>query len=269
MWPKYISQLVWSYNTSTHRSTGHSPYSLLFGVPPRLPIDFLLETYDSAETRSWDEWVCQHQERLKVARDLARKNLGEAAEYRQQHHNQQVRDPGFKVGQLVYLKDHRGQGRKKIQDVWSPVIHQVARVPTEPGGPYTITLADGTGNVRQVHRTEMRATQLEALPSVPEVTEPSPQSSHQDSDPESTGDEDTLAWIDREMPNQPATATQQSQIEQGACMVWTTRPLKAIPFHPIVTRRCQPFDALPGLPLGRIPTHTICQGQQWQATMWG
>ena len=208
MWPKYISQLVWSYNTSIHRSTGHSPYSLLFGVPPRLPIDFLLEADDSPETRSWDEWVCQHQERLRVARDLARKNLGEAAEYRQQHHNQQVRDPGFKVSQLVYLKDHRGQGRRKIQDVWSPVLYQVARVPTAPGGPYTITLADGTGNVRQVNRTEMRAAQVEALPSVPAVTEPSPQSRHQNGDPESSGEEDTLAWIGRET-NQPVAVAQQ------------------------------------------------------------
>ena len=216
MWPKYISQLVWSYNTSTHRSTGLSPYSLLFGVPPRLPIDFLLEADDSAETRSWDEWVCQHQERLKVARDLARKNLGEAAEYRQQHHNQQVRDPGFKVGQLVYLKDHRGQGRRKIHDVWSPVLYQVARVPTEPGGPYTITLADGSGNARQVNRTEMRAAQLDALPAVPEATEPSPQSSHHNDDPENTGDDDTMAWIVWETPNQPAAAAQQSPLSNRA-----------------------------------------------------
>lgn len=32
-WPKYISQLVWAYNTTTHRSTGHSPYSLMLGCP--------------------------------------------------------------------------------------------------------------------------------------------------------------------------------------------------------------------------------------------
>lgn len=59
-WPKYISQLVWAYNTSTHRSTGHSPYSLMFGVPPRLPIDFLLGANDTEETNSWDELVIRH-----------------------------------------------------------------------------------------------------------------------------------------------------------------------------------------------------------------
>lgn len=147
-WPKHIPQLVWAYNISTHRSSGHSPYALLFGVPPRLPMDFLLGAEASEETTSsWDEWVQQHLERLQVARNVARKNLEEAAEYSQQHHNQQACNSGFREGQLVYLKDHRCQGRRKIQDVWSPVLYQVVEAPTEPGGPYTITLADGTGTV--------------------------------------------------------------------------------------------------------------------------
>lgn len=153
VWPKYISQLVWAYNTSTHRSTGHSPYALMFGVPPRLPVDFLLGADAPEETTTpRNEWIQQHQARLHVTRNLFQKNLEEAAELRQQH---------FRDGQLVYLKDLHCQGHQKIQDVWSPVLYDMVRVPTEPGGPYTITLADGTGNVQQVYRNEMRAAQLE------------------------------------------------------------------------------------------------------------
>lgn len=154
----------------------------MFGVTPRLLVDFLLGTDldASKETIStWDEWVQQHLEQLQVARNVAWKNLEEAAEYRQQDHNQQVRDPGFKEGQLVYLKNHRCQGRRKIQDIWSPVLYQVVQVPTELGGPYVIKLADGTGPVRGVHRTEMRAAPLETSPSVPVVLKPSPPSHHQ------------------------------------------------------------------------------------------
>lgn len=61
---------------------------------------------------------------------------------------------------MVYLKDHHCQGRQKIQDIWSPVLYKVVGVPTEPGGPYTITQADGNGNVRRVTRTELRAVQF-------------------------------------------------------------------------------------------------------------
>lgn len=201
-WPKYISQLVWAYNTTTHRSTGHSPYSLMFGVSPQLPLDFLLGVDTSCpSTSSLDDWVLQHQEQLQVTRDLARKNLEEAAEYRQQSHNQQVRDLGFKEGQLVYLKDHRHRGRHKIQDVWSPVLYQVVRAPAEPGGPYTVTLADGTGNVKQVNRFEMRASQLDALPCAPDVPQPSSRPSCLESNSTSSA-EDTLVWIDEVDPRQ-------------------------------------------------------------------
>ncbi len=132
MWPQYISQLVCAYNTTTHRSTGQSPYSLMFRVPPRLPVDSLLVTdvleADKNVMRSWEDWVQHRQERLRVAHSLAHKSLKDAAEYRQQHHNNQVHDTGFSKGQLIYLKDHSLQGRRKIQDVWSPVLYQVGGV---------------------------------------------------------------------------------------------------------------------------------------------
>lgn len=123
VWPRYVSQLVWAYNTSTHRSTGHSPYSLMFGIQPQLPMDSYLGEDEPGDPGTWDEWVLQHQERLQVTRELARKKLEEAADYRQRSHNQQVNDPGFKEGQFVYLKDHHCQGRRKIQDVWSSVLY--------------------------------------------------------------------------------------------------------------------------------------------------
>jgi len=145
----------------------------MFGVTPHLSVDFLLGADASKEkTSSCDECFHQHQERLQVARNLARRNLDEAAEYRQQHHKQQACDLGFREGQLVYLKDHYCQGRRKIQDIWSPVLYQMVRVPTEPGGPYTVVLVDGTGNVRWVNMIEMRAAQLETLPSTPVVPTP-------------------------------------------------------------------------------------------------
>lgn len=135
----------------------------MFGVSPRLPVDSLLGTevweVDKDVQSSWEDWV-QHQERLCVARSLAHKSLEDAAEYRQQHHNNQVHDAALSKGQLVYLKDHSHQGHRKIQDVWSPVLYQVTNVPDKPGAPYTVMLADGTSKVRRVHRTEMRSARL-------------------------------------------------------------------------------------------------------------
>lgn len=168
-------------------------------------MDFLLGATYTKGTSSWDEWVLQHQERLQVTRELARKNMEEAADYRQRNHNQQVCDEGFTEGQLVYLKDHRCQGRRKIQDVWSPVLYKVVRVPTDRGGPYTVILVDGTGNVRQVHRTEIKASQLETIPSVAKVPQPSTKSTCPESNL-TCSDEHVLTWIEvRPIPTAAVT----------------------------------------------------------------
>ena len=38
-WDQWVDQAVFAYNTSAHESTGLSPYELVFGHPPRMPIE--------------------------------------------------------------------------------------------------------------------------------------------------------------------------------------------------------------------------------------
>lgn len=41
-WVSALPQVLFCYNTTPHQATGESPYFLMFGQEPRLPVDFLL-----------------------------------------------------------------------------------------------------------------------------------------------------------------------------------------------------------------------------------
>ncbi|CAC5405059.1 unnamed protein product [Mytilus coruscus] len=81
-WPKYSSELVLSYNVSQNSTTGYSPYYLMFGRNPKLPIDFLLITNQTDETHeSLDETIVAHQNRLRYAYEKAGEQTKDRAEY--------------------------------------------------------------------------------------------------------------------------------------------------------------------------------------------
>ncbi|XP_016300864.1 uncharacterized protein LOC107657336 [Sinocyclocheilus anshuiensis] len=164
-WVSCLSQVIFCYNTTPHQVTGESPYYLMFGQEPQLPIDFLLGRVPEPATGSIHSWVVEHRRRLQVAFEGARERLKAAAARRKRQHDQYVRDLPLSEGQLVYLRDHVVQGRHKIQDLWSSVIYQVVHSPEEGGVMYTIAPITDLGKVRRVHRSLLKAcVQKEVLP---------------------------------------------------------------------------------------------------------
>ena len=156
-WTCCLPQVVYCYNTTPHQVTGESPFFLMFGREPTLPIDFLLGRVQEPVPGTVQDWVVEHQARLRVAFAGAQERLHAAAGRRKERHDQRVHEAPLQVGQRVYLRDHSARGRHKIQDLWSPLIYQVLKAPLGEGVVYTIAPLDNVHKTRTVHRDLLKA----------------------------------------------------------------------------------------------------------------
>uniref|UniRef100_A0A3P9HPV2 Gypsy retrotransposon integrase-like protein 1 n=1 Tax=Oryzias latipes TaxID=8090 RepID=A0A3P9HPV2_ORYLA len=74
-WNACLPQLLYAYNTTPHQATRESPFFLMFGQEPRLPVDFLLGRVQEPTGGAVHDWIQEHQARLQGAFDGAQRRL--------------------------------------------------------------------------------------------------------------------------------------------------------------------------------------------------
>ncbi|XP_035796548.1 retrovirus-related Pol polyprotein from transposon 412 [Amphiprion ocellaris] len=156
-WHSCLPQLLFPYNTTPHQSTGESPFFLMFGQEPRLPVDFLLGRVQDPVGGDVTEWIQEHQTRLQIAFESAQGRLRVAAERRRNNHDQHVQAAPLQEGQWVLLRDFSVKGRNKIQDLWGSVVYTVLKAPKDRGSVYTIAPTGDQSKVKHVHCTLLKA----------------------------------------------------------------------------------------------------------------
>ena len=209
-WPNHLSELVYVYNITPHASTGLSPYFLMYGRNPKVPLDYLLGNCFKDAPEVTVDWVTSHQKCLEKAFEHANEILHKNAERRRRHYNQSARQAPIPVGNTVLLKAHP-PGRNKIQDIWSPVAYHV--VDKLQDNVYVIQLVDGTGELRTVTRTELldikNLTDADQIENVLEQLSKSDDSTH---------------LSDRQRPvNVSGSSDSLSDVETDSGSVWVAR----------------------------------------------
>ena len=133
-WTDYLSSVVFAYNATPHRTTGQSPFALVFGQEPNLPLDLYL----GAPLRQVDETCLpNHLTRLRELREIARQGIASHQKDPPPTRNA----PSIKEGDTVLVRSHP-LGRTKIADKFGPEHFKVVEIPTADHNRFLIESLD-------------------------------------------------------------------------------------------------------------------------------
>ena len=152
-WKSHVPALVHAYNCTRNTATGFSPYFLLFGREPRLPVDVEFGFQRGGQRGSPGEsnYISQLKRRLQFAYRKAKCMAQKQQARHRGLYNLRCRGATLSVGDLVLVKQTAWKGRHKIQDRWEDREYQVVDQPT-PGIPvYTVKSLAG-GQAKVLHR---------------------------------------------------------------------------------------------------------------------
>ena len=150
-WKSHVAPLVHAYNATKHDSIKCSPFSLMFGREPRLPVDVAMGLPQQKETPSKD-YAAALQERLRHAYEVAGACADEAAERQRRNYNTKVHAAIVAAGDRVLVKSVGKQGKNKLGDVWEEEPYLVHSQPNRDLPVYVVKREDGTGRTRTLRR---------------------------------------------------------------------------------------------------------------------
>ena len=152
-WKSYLGCMTHAYNCTKHASTTYSPYYLMFGRHPRLPIDveFGLNKPNCGDNSSKSRYIQKLRRRLNYAFQKAGKYSDQQASKYKHSYDKSVKGPQLHENDLVLVKIAAHKGRHKLQDRWEPEEYVVIEQPIAGTPVYKVKPVNGD-NVRTLHR---------------------------------------------------------------------------------------------------------------------
>ncbi|XP_043986574.1 uncharacterized protein LOC122839254 isoform X2 [Gambusia affinis] len=151
-WKDFVQPLVHAYNCTKNDTTGYSPYQLMFGRQPNLPIDI---AFGLNKQSGRGDTHCQYVKGLRASLTesykIAIEHSEKTASYNKQRFDTTVRESKLEVGDRVLVKNVGLRGKHKISNKWTntvyKVIKQIENLPV-----YVVTPFDAEGPERVLHR---------------------------------------------------------------------------------------------------------------------
>uniref|UniRef100_A0A8C6M8E9 Gypsy retrotransposon integrase-like protein 1 n=1 Tax=Nothobranchius furzeri TaxID=105023 RepID=A0A8C6M8E9_NOTFU len=154
-WSQHVVRLVHAYNSTKCDATGYSPYFLMFGREPLLPVDLCFGTGPD------DKGVTQHSAYVAKLKEDLHKAYKMAADVSDKIHlrNKKAYDKrlGFQnlqPGDRALVKNMGLKGKHKLENCWNDVPYVILeQLPNLLV--YKLKTQDGKGKVKTLHRDNL------------------------------------------------------------------------------------------------------------------
>ena len=125
-WKDHVAKLVHAYNCTRHEATGYSPFFLLFGRSPRLPIDLAFNLSNEDGTTDYSHYVTKWKTAMKEAYAKASDTAGTNSTRSKRHYDKKVRSTVLQPGDRVLVRNLTPRGGPgKLRSFWEDEVHIV------------------------------------------------------------------------------------------------------------------------------------------------
>ncbi|KAJ8280329.1 hypothetical protein GJAV_G00053280 [Gymnothorax javanicus] len=151
-WRDFVKPLTHAYNCTKNEVTGFSPYELMFGRQPRLPIDITFGLPGrGVQSTSHSQYVRKLKSHLKESYELAMNNAEKVAVRNKRRLDKSVRASALAEGDRVLVRNLGLWNKHKLADRWEPSIYRVIKQVDDL--PVYVVQPEGTGGpTRTLHR---------------------------------------------------------------------------------------------------------------------
>ena len=121
-WKDYVPKVVHAYNCTRNEATGYSPFYLLFGRSPRLPIDLIFGTFPAPEAADHQSYATKWKLAMMEAYSLAAQKADMSATRGKNYQDGKAHFTALTPGDRVLVRNLSERGGK-LRAHWEDQIH--------------------------------------------------------------------------------------------------------------------------------------------------